>query len=163
MSTVNNCHKYLLPTEPWMARKFLIVDPACYLISYYPRKRTLRITTSSHGGAGSSTGSGSGTTDSGASSCCRLELAACHVWYCVRCLAPFRSSPPFHFKYIYIWGNSLFVTYYYFYSFFNIFLHIHMFTYVFWFHSSYLFCFCNAILNPPLTSTVVTSDISLAQ
>jgi hypothetical protein len=81
--------------EPWMARKFLIVAPACYPISYYPQKRALRITTSSHGGAGSSTGRCSGTTDSGtSSSCCRLELAACHVWYCVRCLALFRSPPP---------------------------------------------------------------------
>jgi hypothetical protein len=147
--------------DPWMARNlFIVVAPACYPISYCPRNRALRITTSSHGGAGTSTGSDSGTTDSGASSsCCWLELAACHVWYNVRCLALFRSPPPlFHFKYICIWGNSLFVTYYYCFSFFNIFTY----TYVFSFHGSYLFYYCNAIQNPPLTSTVVTSDIALA-
>jgi hypothetical protein len=120
----------VLENEPWMSRKVLIVAPAIYPISYCPRKRALRITTSSDGGAGTSTSSCSGTTDSGASSCCWLELAACHVWYCVRCLALFRSPPPFYFKYIYIWGNSLFLTYCYCYSFFNIYLHIHMFTYI---------------------------------
>jgi uncharacterized membrane protein YgcG len=62
------CPIYLDRFEPCMARKFLIVAPACYSISYYPRKRVLRITTSSHGGAGTGTDSGSGTTDSGASS-----------------------------------------------------------------------------------------------
>jgi hypothetical protein len=34
-----------------------------------------------------------------------------------------------------------------------------MFTYVFSFHGSYLFYYCNAIQNPPPTSTVVTGDM----
>jgi hypothetical protein len=51
-----------------MARKFLMVAPACYSISYYHRKRALQITTSSHGGAGTGTDSCSGTTAWGASS-----------------------------------------------------------------------------------------------
>jgi hypothetical protein len=51
-----------------MARRFLIVAPACYSVSYCPRKSALRVATSSHGGAGPGTGSCSGTTDSGASS-----------------------------------------------------------------------------------------------
>jgi hypothetical protein len=81
--------------EPCMARKFLIVAPAYYPISYCPRKRALRITTSSDGGASTSTGSCSGTTDSGtSSSCCWLELAAFHMWHSVRGLAHFRSPPP---------------------------------------------------------------------
>jgi hypothetical protein len=123
-----------------MARKVHTVAPACYPISYYPRKRALRITTSSDGGAGSSTGNCSGTMDSGASSsCCRLELAACHVWYSVRCPALFRSPPPFFSFHVYLYLRQFIICNLpLFYSFFNIYIYI-FFVYICLF-IPHLFC-----------------------
>jgi hypothetical protein len=90
--------------EPCLARTFLIVAPACYPIFCCPRKRALGVSTSSDGGASTSTAVAVGQrTGAHHYLTMRLGLAACHVWHSVRCLAVFRSLsplPPFHLKYI---------------------------------------------------------------
>jgi hypothetical protein len=95
----------VLENEPYLARKFLIVAPACYPISCCPRKRALGVTTSSDGGASTSTAVAVGQrTGAHHYPTVRLGLAVCHVWHSVRCFALFRSlRPPFSFEvYLYI-------------------------------------------------------------
>jgi hypothetical protein len=101
MAKIAKVRPFGVEVEPCLARKFLIVAPACYPISCCPRKTALGVTTSSDGGASTSTAVAVGPrTRAYHHLTVRLGLAACHVWHSVRCLALFRALRPHPFSHL---------------------------------------------------------------